>query len=153
VAQQVAEDLLSRWAGSEEGMTTFKELVEQFAAGVIGTIPFGATEFRAPAFTTPQIEKISKPITPADIKPKEEPITPVITKPEVKEEVKPEEPKVSESLAEEAKKYKSAEEFVDDITKRFSKDAQLFDPKKLELYETTIDRNLVRKIKKTNKIR
>jgi len=76
VAQQLAEDLLAKWAGSEEGISTLKELGEQFVAGTVGSIPFGVSEIRLPSIT--KISEITKPITPADVKAevKKEPVVP-----------------------------------------------------------------------------
>ncbi len=87
VAQQIAQDLFSKWAGSSEGMTSLKDLGEQFAAGAIGSIPFGVSEFKAPEFKTQATiqETVPTPITPQTVVP--EKVAPV--------EVPVETPKVS----------------------------------------------------------
>jgi len=101
VAQQIAQDLLSGWAGSEEGMSTFKELAEQFAAGAIGSLPFGVTEFRAPQFPEETKTETKSFYIPADVAPDK-----------VKVEPEVEVPKVELPKAKEVKKETAIEEPV-----------------------------------------
>lgn len=63
------------------------------------------------------------------------------------------EPKVKKTmptsdLATEAKKYKSADEFIGNIKKRFGEDVAIENIKDLDIYETKIDRKLVESFKK-----
>lgn len=70
VAQQLAQDILTKWAGSEEGMSSFKELAEQFAAGAIGSLPFGVSEIKSPSLAKEPSENFKgTPITPKDVAP------------------------------------------------------------------------------------
>jgi len=82
-------------------MSTFKELAEQFAAGAIGSLPFGVTEFRAPQFPEETKTETKSFYIPADVAPDK-----------VKVEPEVEVPKVELPKAKEVKKETAIEEPV-----------------------------------------
>ena len=67
VLQQLTEDMMAKWAGSEEGISTLKELGEQFIAGTVGSLPFGAVStFKMPSIPKAGVAPIT-PVTPEQL--------------------------------------------------------------------------------------
>ena len=136
VAQSLTESLISKW-GEGEGRIVLSELGEEFASGFAASLPFGAaTSIKTPSVAGggATIVKGLKKIKPGltiefvDGKPKPTPEA----REGVIEPIKPKEGVIPQELATEAKKYKSAEEFVDaqgkEIYHATDKQFDKFDP-------------------------